>query len=37
MTFPALAAYMDIAVPVVLFLREHGIDVLSALEEGWEN
>ncbi|MFH1742820.1 MAG: DUF5615 family PIN-like protein [bacterium] len=37
MTFPALAADMDIAVPVVQFLREYGIDVLSALEEGWEN
>lgn len=37
MKFPALTADMDIAVPVIQFLREHEIDVLSALEEGWGN
>jgi predicted nuclease of predicted toxin-antitoxin system len=26
---------MDIAVPVVHFLRRHGVDILSAREEGW--
>jgi len=26
---PALSADMDIAVPVIQFLREHGIDYLS--------
>jgi predicted nuclease of predicted toxin-antitoxin system len=30
-----LVADMDIAVPVVHFLRRHGVDVLSAREEGW--
>lgn len=37
MKFPPLVADMDIAVPVIQFLREHGIEILSALEEGWEN
>jgi len=32
---PPLVADMDIAVPVVHFLRRHGVDVLSAREEGW--
>jgi predicted nuclease of predicted toxin-antitoxin system len=31
---PPLVADMDIAVPVVHFLRRHGVDVLSAREEG---
>jgi predicted nuclease of predicted toxin-antitoxin system len=26
---------MDIAAPVVHFLRSHGVDILSAREEGW--
>jgi len=32
---PPLVADMDIAVPVVHFLRRHGVDALSAREEGW--
>ena len=32
---PPLVADMDIAAPVVHFLRAHGVDVLSAREEGW--
>lgn len=32
---PPLVADMDIAAPVVHFLRAQGIDVLSAREEGW--
>jgi hypothetical protein len=31
---PPLVTDMDIAVPVVHFLRRHGVDVLSAREEG---
>ena len=30
-----LVADMDIAVPVVHFLRRQGVDILSAREEGW--
>jgi len=32
---PPLVADMDIAAPVVHFLRVQGVDVLSAREEGW--
>jgi predicted nuclease of predicted toxin-antitoxin system len=32
---PSLVADMDIAAPVVYFLRRQGVDVLSAREEGW--
>jgi predicted nuclease of predicted toxin-antitoxin system len=32
---PPLVADMDIAAPVVHFLRAQGVDVLSAREEGW--
>jgi predicted nuclease of predicted toxin-antitoxin system len=32
---PPLVADMDIAAPVVHFLREQGVDILSAREEGW--
>jgi predicted nuclease of predicted toxin-antitoxin system len=32
---PRLVADMDIAAPVVYFLREQGVDILSAREEGW--
>ena len=32
---PRLVADMDIAVPVVSFLREQSVDILSAREEGW--
>ena len=32
---PPLVADMDIAVPVVYFLRRQGVDILSAREEGW--
>ena len=32
---PPLLADMNIAVPVVHFLRCQGVDVLSAREEGW--
>jgi hypothetical protein len=32
---PPLVADMDIAVPVVHFLRRQGVDILSAREEGW--
>ena len=32
---PPLVADMDIAMPVVHFLRRHGVDVISAREEGW--
>ena len=35
MGLPSLIADMDIAVPVIQFLRTQGIEVLSALEEGW--
>jgi predicted nuclease of predicted toxin-antitoxin system len=32
---PPLVADMDIAAPVVHFLREQDVDILSAREEGW--
>ena len=32
---PPLVADMDIAAPVVIFLRRQGVDTLSAREEGW--
>lgn len=32
---PRVVADMDIAAPVVHFLRVQGVDVLSAREEGW--
>ena len=32
---PPLVADVDIAAPVVHFLRSHGVDILSAREEGW--
>ena len=32
---PSLVADMDIAVTVIRFLRERGVDVVSAREEGW--
>jgi len=32
---PPLVADMNIAVPVVHFLRAKGVDVVSAREEGW--
>jgi len=32
---PPLVADMDIAAPVVQFLRSQGVDILSAREEGW--
>lgn len=32
---PRLVADMDIAAPVVHFLRAQGVDILSAREEGW--
>ena len=32
---PLLVADMDIAAPVVQYLRERGVDILSAREEGW--
>lgn len=32
---PPLVADMDIAVPVVHFLRRQGVDIVSAREEGW--
>ncbi len=32
---PSLVADMDIAVTVIRFLREGGVDVVSAREEGW--
>ena len=32
---PSLVADMDIAVTVIRFLREKGVDVVSAREEGW--
>lgn len=34
---PRLVADMDIGAPVVQFLRENGVDVLSARDEGWGN
>ena len=34
---PALVADMDIAVPVIHFLRRLGIDIISCREEGWYN
>ena len=35
--FPALVADMNIAASVVQFLRDSGIDVISADEQGWHN
>jgi len=32
---PRLVADMDVAAPVVDFVRTQGVDVLSAREEGW--
>lgn len=32
---PSLVADMNIADPVIHFLREHGVDVVSAREEVW--
>ena len=32
---PSLVADMNVANPVVHFLREQGVDVVSAREEGW--
>ena len=32
---PLLVADMDIAAPVVHFLRDQGVDIVSAREEGW--
>lgn len=32
---PSLVADMNIAVPVIAFLRARGVDVVSAHEEGW--
>ena len=32
---PPLVADMDIAVTVIRFLRDEGVDVVSAREEGW--
>ena len=32
---PPLVADMNIAVPIVQFLRAQGVDVVSAREEGW--
>ncbi|ETW94002.1 MAG: hypothetical protein ETSY1_36800, partial [Candidatus Entotheonella factor] len=32
---PAMVADMDIAAPVIHFLRTQGADVISAREEGW--
>ena len=32
---PPLVADMNIADPVIRSLREHGVDVVSAREEGW--
>ena len=34
---PAIVADMNVAVPVVRFLRERGVDVISAREQGWGN
>ena len=34
---PPLAADMNIAVPVIQFLRAQGVDVVSAREEGWHH
>ncbi|MCZ6680793.1 MAG: DUF5615 family PIN-like protein [Candidatus Poribacteria bacterium] len=34
---PPLVADMNIAVPVVQFLRAQGVDVVSAREEGWHS
>lgn len=34
---PPLATDMDIGNPVVSFLREQGMDVLSGREEGWHH
>ena len=35
--FPPLVVDMDIATPVVRFLRERGVDIISARERGWGN
>jgi len=32
---PPLIADMNIAVPVVEFLRDNGVDIISVREEGW--
>ena len=32
---PPIVADMNIAVPVIQFLREQGVDMVSAREEGW--
>ena len=32
---PSLVADMNIAVPVIAFLRARGVDVVSAREEEW--
>lgn len=34
---PPLVADINIAVPVILFLRERGVDVVSAREQNWHN
>ena len=34
---PPMVSAMDIAAPVVHFLHEQGVDVLSERDEGWEN
>ena len=34
---PSLVADMDIAVSVIRFLRDEGVDVVSAREENWYN
>ena len=34
---PPLVADMNIAVPVIQFLRANGVDVISAREEGWHS
>lgn len=34
---PPLAADINIAVPVIRFLRANGVDVISAREEGWHS
>ena len=34
---PSFVADMNIAEPVVRFLRERGLDVVSAREQGWGN
>ena len=32
---PPLVADMDIGIPVIQFLRENGIDIVSSVEEHW--